>query len=140
LRLNPHFLWAIYLAFGVLFGSGTAWLVADQLKESTSAELWQAAGANLLMLHGGAAMVTLLLLGALFPLHMHRSWRAHKNRITGVVMATLNTMLIVSAFGLYYLGSETIRPWISDGHIAAGLALPAFLIVHIFVGRRSRGP
>ena len=55
------------------------WLLADQLKELASGEFWQEATANLLMVHGGAAMVTLLLLGALFPSHVARAWRSRLN-------------------------------------------------------------
>ena len=137
MRLNPYFRWAVYSAFVLLFVSGAAWLLADQLKDGANGELWQAAGANLLMLHGGTAMAALLLLGALFPLHMQRSWRARKNRISGLTMITFNAILIVTAFGLYYLGSEMLRPWISDVHIAVGLALPILLLIHIALGRRG---
>ena len=137
MRLNPYFRWAVYSAFVLLFVSGAAWLLADQLKDGANGELWQAAGANLLMLHGGTAMAALLLLGALFPLHMQRSWRARKNRISGLTMITFNAILIVTAFGLYYLGSEMLRPWISDVHIAVGLALPLLLFVHVILGRRG---
>ena len=141
MRLNPYFRWAVYSAFVLLFVSGAAWLLADQLKDGANGELWQAAGANLLMLHGGTAMAALLLLGALFPLHMQRSWRARKNRISGLTMITFNAILIVTAFGLYYLGSEMLRPWISDVHIAVGLALPLLLFVHVILGRRgSKSP
>jgi hypothetical protein len=140
LRLNPYFRWAVYTAFVLLFVSGGVWLLADQLKDGTNGELWQAAGANLLMVHGGVAMATLLLLGALFPLHMQRAWRAHKNRMTGIAMVTLNTILVVTSFGLYYLGSETLRPWISDAHIAVGLTLPILLLIHIVQGRRGSKP
>jgi hypothetical protein len=140
LRLNPYFRWAVYTAFVLLFVSGAVWLLADQLKDGPNGELWQAAGANLLMVHGGVAMATLLLLGALFPLHMQRAWRAHKNRMTGIAMVTLNTILVVTSFGLYYLGSETLRPWISDTHIAVGLTLPILLLIHIVQGRRGSRP
>jgi hypothetical protein len=33
-RLEPPFRFAIYSAFAVLFASGAAWLVADQMKDS----------------------------------------------------------------------------------------------------------
>jgi len=49
----------------------------------------------------------------------------------------VNAALIVPAFGLYYLGSETVRPWMSDVHIAMGLAIPALLVAHIWRGRRA---
>jgi hypothetical protein len=98
-RLDPPFRFAIYIAFAVLFASGAAWLVVDQMKESANGEIWQPAAAYLLMFHGGAAMLTLMLLGALFPLHIGRAWRAGKNRVTGIVMLAFNAVLIATAFG-----------------------------------------
>ncbi len=91
----------------------------------------------MLMVHGGGAMVTLLLLGALIPVHLLRAWRSRKNRVSGSVMAALNAVLIVTAFGLYYLGSETVRPWMSWIHIAAGVSLSLLFPAHIFFGRRG---
>jgi predicted small integral membrane protein len=137
LRLKSSFRLAIYAAFAVLFLTGAGWLLADWQKDISSDEIWQQILAYLLMVHGGAAMVMLLLLGALIPLHAMRAWRSRKNRVSGSVMVTLNTMLIVTAFGLYYLGSETVRPWMSWTHIAAGFSLPLLFPVHIFLGRRE---
>jgi cation transport ATPase len=134
-RLEPPFRFAIYSAFAVLFASGAAWLVAGQMKESANGEIWQQAAAYLLMVHGGAAMLTLMLLGALFPLHIGRAWRAKKNRTTGIVMLTFNAVLIATAFGLYYLASEILRPWASDLHIAFGLAIPLLFLAHVKTGR-----
>ena len=138
LRLDPRFRFALYAAFAFLFATGVGWLVADQMmKETSGSETWQAAASYLLMLHGGAAMATLMLLGALVPLHMRRGWLARRNRTTGTVMAACNALFILTAFGLYYLGSDTFRPWTSDIHIGAGLILPILLCVHILVARRS---
>ena len=137
-RLEPPFRFAIYIAFAVLFASGAAWLVADQLKETSNGEIWQQSAAYLLMVHGGAAMVTLMLLGALFPLHIGRAWRARKNRASGIVMLAFNAVLIASAFGLYYLASEILRPWASDLHIGFGLAMPLLFLAHVTAGRRKR--
>lgn len=120
----------------MLFASGAGWLVADQTKESANGEIWQQAVAYLLMVHGAAAMLTLMLLGALFPLHIGRAWRAKKNRATGIVMLAFNVVLIATAFGLYYLSSEILRPWASDLHIAIGLALPLLFLAHIKTGRK----
>ena len=137
MRLEPSFRYALYAAFAVLFVTGAGWLLADQLKEAANGEGWQIAAAYLLMIHGGAAMATLLLLGALFPLHIRRGWRARRNRIAGTAMVTCNAALILTAFGLYYFGSETLRPWASGVHIGVGIILPVLLLVHILVGRRS---
>jgi hypothetical protein len=137
LRLDPRFRFALYGAFAVLFLTGAAWLVADQLKDSPNGELWQQIGASLLMVHGGATMVTLLFLGALFPLHIRLGWRSGRNRLTGPAMVTVNAVLIVTAFGLYYFGLETLRPWTSIIHIVVGFALPALFVAHVLLGRRS---
>jgi cytochrome c biogenesis protein CcdA len=136
LRLKPSFRFAIYAAFAVLFLTGAGWLVADWRKNISDDDIWQQTAATLLMVHGGAAMVTLLLLGALIPVHVLRSWRSGNNLVSGSVMITLNTLLIVTAFGLYYLGSETVRPWMSWIHLVAGFSVPVLFAIHIFLGRR----
>ena len=86
--------------------------------------MWQTTAQYLLMLHGGTAMVTLMLLGALVPLHVRRAWHSRRNRLTWPAMLTFNGVLIATSFGLYYAGSEVVRPWISDIHIGLGLCLP----------------
>jgi hypothetical protein len=139
LQLDRRLRWALYAAFTVLFVTGVIWLAAQAWKDSPAGDLWEAVSANMLMIHGGAAMLTLVLLGALIPIHVQRAWRGRRNRLTGSIMATVNGFFVVTAFGLYYAGSDTLRAWISDLHIAIGLALPAVLIVHIRIGRcRSR--
>jgi cation transport ATPase len=138
-RLDPPFRFAVYAAFAVLFASGAVWLVADRMKESAE-EIWQSSAATLLMLHGGTAMLTLMLLGALVPVHIGRAWRARKNRATGIIMTVCNAVLIATAFGLYYLSSEELRPWASDIHIAFGLGLPLLILVHVQSGRKQRKP
>ncbi len=117
--------------------TGAGWLVADWQKDVSSDEIWQQSIAYLLMLHGGTAMAALLLLGALIPVHVIRSWRSRKNRFSGSAMVTFNAVLIGTAFGLYYLGSETLRPWISWIHIAAGSSLAVLFPLHIYWGRRK---
>jgi cytochrome c biogenesis protein CcdA len=137
LRLKSTFRRSIYAAFAVLFITGAVWLVADWQKDISPDEVWQQLAATMLMVHGGAAMVTLLVLGALIPIHLLRSWRAAKNRISGSIMVAFNAVLIVTAFGLYYLGSEAVRPWMSWIHIAAGISVALSFPVHIFLGRRK---
>jgi len=137
-RLDRWFRFTLYGAFALLVLTGAVWLVADAFKDSPEGELWQRISASMLMIHGGVAMVTLLLLGALFPLHMRLGWRSRRNRITGPAMVTLNAVLIVTAFSLYYSGSDALRPFMSNLHLALGFALPALFVVHVLLGRRSR--
>jgi hypothetical protein len=155
LRLDRRFRWAIYTAVAVLLATGVAWIAADALKDwpagatwsetrlDTSAEtsaqrqeIWQQVAANLLMWHGGASMVMLMLLGALVALHIAPAWRARRNRVSGGAMTTINAVLVVTAFGLYYLGSDEARAWCRAVHIGFGLALPALFLVHLWFGRR----
>jgi hypothetical protein len=138
LRLDPRFRFALYGAFVLLVLTGAVWLVAEAFKDSPEGELWQRVSASMLMIHGGAAMITLLMLGALFPLHMRLAWRSGRNRITGPAMAAFNAVLIVTAFGLYYSGSDAVRPFMSNLHLVLGFALPALFVVHVLLGRRSR--
>jgi hypothetical protein len=136
LQLDGRFRAALYTVFSVLFVTGVAWLPADRLKNTAGADLWSALAPVLLVAHGGAAMVALLLLGALVPLHLAPAWRRDKNRALGVAMATLTALLIATAYGLYYIGSDTLREWTSDLHIALGLGFPALLTAHVITGRR----
>jgi hypothetical protein len=138
LQLTPYFRWSVYALFAALFLSGCAWKIMDQLKDAPDGELWQTIGANLLMVHGGVAMPTLIAIGALIPVHIARAWRARRNRIMGSIMVIFNAVLIATSFELYYSGSETLRPWMSDIHVIAGICLPGLFVVHVFSGRRSR--
>jgi small-conductance mechanosensitive channel len=139
MRLKSAFRLAFYGIFAALFVSGAVWLLADQMKNQMdgNSELWQQTASYLLTLHGGSAMVALMFLGAMWPMHIQRAWRAKTNRVTGIASIATYGLLVVTAFGLYYLGSEALRPWISYIHIAFGLAIPAVIIAHIKVGRAS---
>ena len=136
--LSPGRRYAWYLVTATLVVTGLVWLVADQLKAGDDAETWQRISATVLMVHGGAAMVALILLGAVFEVHMLRAWRNRRNRVTGSVMSTITVVLILTAFGLYYSGSDVIRSWISNTHIAFGIIMPMMIIFHIWLGRRQR--
>ena len=90
------------------------------------------------MVHGGAAMAALVLTGMTFEVHMLRAWRSGRNRGSGSVMAAVTAVLIVTAFGLYYSGSDLVRSWVSLIHWGAGLFMPVMLLLHITLGRRMR--
>jgi hypothetical protein len=137
LRLNPGFRRALYAALAALFITGAAWLAADQFKELPSGEIWQSVAANLLMMHGGTAMLALMLLGALFPIHVRLSWRNRRNRAMGILLMAVGGILIATAFGLYYSGLDILRSWMSWIHTIIGLALPVVILAHVVTGRRS---
>jgi hypothetical protein len=137
LRLSPALRYVLYAIFAILFLSGAMWLIADALKESANGELWQQIATTLLMTHGGSAMITLMMLGALVPLHMRYGWRGRKNLSTGIAMASVSAVLIITAFGLYYFGVEGARAVAGDVHTWLGVASPVLLVAHIWWGRRG---
>ena len=140
LQLDARFRASLYAVFSVLFITGVAWLPADRLKSADGGDVWSGLAPVLLMLHGGAAMLALMLLGALVPLHLWPAWRRDKNRAMGVAAASFTTSLIVTAFGLYYIGSDIFRGWTSDLHIVLGLAFPALLTAHVVSGKQRSSP
>ncbi|MBV8536310.1 MAG: hypothetical protein JO128_11995 [Alphaproteobacteria bacterium] len=138
MRLSRTLRVILYAALAVLLATGIAWLVIDATKDPFQAGGGGEVGQPLLAVHGGAAMAFLIVFGALLPLHVQSNWARDRNRWAGVVMLAVNAVLIVTAYALYYSGSDVLRARASDVHIAAGLFLPLWLGVHIWLGWRTR--
>ncbi len=138
MRLSRGFRTALYAALVALLATGMAWLYLDVSRDPFQPGGSGQAGPLLLAVHGGAAMAFLILLGALIPLHVQGNWTRDRNRWTGVITLAINAALIVTAYALYYAGSDLLRNRASDLHIAAGLLLPLWLSVHVWLGWRAR--
>ncbi len=119
MRLSVRFQTTLYLVVAMLLITGVAWLAVDRA-------VWPETATYLLRLHGGAAMAMLVVLGALLPLHVRIGWRRGRNLVSGIAMLASNGILVLTAFGLYYAGSD------------AGLALPVLVGGHVALGWRSR--
>lgn len=130
-RLSRPLKAAVYLIFAALLVTGAGWMLAQSRLEE---EAWAKIPRLLLKIHGGAAMLALLLLGAL-TLHVKRGWIAGRNRLSGVLLVAVNAFLGLSGYGLYYAGSETFRAWLSYWHAWIGLGLAALLPAHVLIGR-----
>ncbi len=90
-----------------------------------------------LKFHGAAAMLFLVVLGTVLPVHARRAWHARLNHRTGLTVLGLALILVLTGYALYYAGSETLRPWLSLGHWAVGLAGVPLLVLHAMLGRRA---
>src|SRR5512144_3124359 len=110
MRLAPSLRRSFYAAAGVAMLSGIAWLLPR-----SSASLW-------LEIHGGAAMVVLVLLGSTVALHAPAGWRERQNRCSGLLLSALMAVLVLTGFLLYYLGGEGARSVASVVHWGVGLA------------------
>ncbi len=140
IRLSrSHERW-VYGIGAILLLTGIGWLVCHYWLAVPNAfgesqhplePLW-------LKLHGAAAMAFLIVLGSLLPIHVSRAWRLRKNRSSGAGMLSLFALIILSGYGLYYLGDEQTRPWISLVHWLVGLAAAALLPLHVWLGQRGR--
>ncbi|MBI2517152.1 MAG: DUF4405 domain-containing protein [Opitutae bacterium] len=124
----------------MLFLSGTGWWVLQRwLPVETEFGLQShPAQHGMILLHGSAAMLALLLIGTLVPLHMKRGWHTQLNRPNGIMLVSLVALLSLTGYGLYYAGGEALRAAASLVHLGLGLAFPAALLWHIVRGRRAR--
>jgi uncharacterized membrane protein len=120
----------------LLFFSGAAWAYWNYLRLPGDFEVGAKAWA--MKIHGAAAMAILVLIGILLSAHVKFAWRARRNRTNGSVFLSAFAVLTITGYGLYYAGGERLRAWTSWIHLAIGLALPVLLLMHIFLGRKTR--
>jgi len=138
IRLSYRHRIAFYTIVGAVFASGAMWAWLHYFARgenefgSSPAETWT------LTVHGLFAATSLLLIGSLLPLHVKFAWRAKRNRFNGIFFISIVSLLILTGYGLYYIGNERLRSWTSWTHLLVGLALPLLLILHIWRGRVCR--
>jgi hypothetical protein len=153
MRLSRHHRQWIYAAGGSLVGSGIGWLIAHYLLVDTGSfgESHHPSEPWWLRLHGASVMAFLVVLGTILPGHVTRAWSLRKNCtqsvrrnvVTGTLMLSLVAVLALTGYGLYYSGSEELRPYISTGHWVLGLAAAAGFYQHLrgrLQRRSQRGP
>jgi hypothetical protein len=133
-RLQKYFLYAV---LALLFLSGVGWTYWTYLAAwpddfQATAKAWA------MKIHGAAAMAVLVLIGMLLSGHVRFAWRARRNQVNGSVFLSVFAVLTVTGYGLYYAGGEMLREWTHWIHLLVGLALPILLLIHIFLGRRTR--
>jgi hypothetical protein len=140
LRLGTPLRRWLYAAGGTLFVSGICWLALDwwgQRQTEFGVEPNPAAP-WVLRAHGAAAMLVLLVFGAMIPLHLRRGWRARANRRSGAIIAASCALLVLSGYGLYYAGGEQLRLVAVVAHDGLGCAVPLILFWHVRRGRAAR--
>ena len=87
-------------------------------------------------IHGGAAMLTIYLLGSMLYGHMVNAWQRRRNRASGGTTAATLLVLVLTGYGLYYFGGEELRRGAEWLHWVFGFATPLLLWWHISLGRR----
>ncbi len=133
-----HQAW-LYLSFSVLLASGLLWLGFHYFGEAHTAigaaphpsEVWW------LRIHGFAAMLGLIVFGSMLTVHIPTAWDMRKSRISGGCMVVALVLLAATGYGLYYMASEQLHPWMSAIHWLLGLALVPVALVHVLYRRES---
>lgn len=90
-----------------------------------------------LVLHGAAAFASMFLAGALYARHVVPAWRSRRRPRSGLVVAAVFALLIVTGYLLDYAGGEALRAGVAKVHWIAGLPLPLALLVHRSERRRA---
>ena len=133
---------ALHGCASLLWSTGLFWQLAQWDRDSgwggqSVVDLAGAVSPWLLKMHGAGAMGFLIVFGTLLPIHVHRAWVAGMNRFTGVLFMGYCALLILTGYGLYYAGGETLRAIMKSAHLWPGLLSPLMLAGHLWAGRRA---
>tara|TARA_R110000737_G_scaffold8048_6_gene23528 strand:+ start:11334 stop:11843 length:510 start_codon:yes stop_codon:yes gene_type:complete len=90
-----------------------------------------------LQLHGFAAFMMLMALGAIFTAHIPKTWYKERAKKTGSTLLGFVIFSLLSAYSLYYLVSEDWHVLLGNSHAIIGLCLPVLLIFHIKTARSA---
>ena len=78
----------------------------------------------------------LLGFGGLFIVHIPKGWKDTSQRVAGVTLTVIFSVLILSGYLLYYVGIESVRDWTSIIHWVIGLGSPVIFVWH-YLGRTA---
>jgi len=126
----------LYVTGAILVLTGIAWAWLHYLVDERIAI---PASAWLMKIHGGAAMLVLVLLGSALFQHVGAGWRLARNRSSGTTILAFSTLLAVTGYLLYYAGDEHIRSFSSLLHLGVGVIAPFLLAVHVLPRFTSAG-
>ncbi|MES2318467.1 MAG: hypothetical protein V4631_13340 [Pseudomonadota bacterium] len=124
----------VILASGLLLAPTTLMTRADV---DVAWRLPAAARVTMAALHTAAGLATMLLIGALWSVHMRSGWRRRKHRASGLTLALALLMLGASAVALFYAADDTLGALAALVHLAVGLGLIGQFCWHWARGRRS---
>ena len=88
--------------------------------------------------HGASAFLMMVAFGFLLASHVSVAWPVRRMRPLGVALVSSLSLLMLSAYGLYYLGDENLRPIVTYAHAATGACLPFLLAAHLIQGQKRR--
>lgn len=102
--------------------------------------VWRLPGAVRMVmaaLHAVGGFAAMLLIGAVWSVHMRSGWRRYKHRASGLTLAMMLVVLCSSAVAIYYLVDEKLAAFTALLHLAVGMGLAVQFAWHWVRGRRS---
>ena len=130
IRLPDMQRWVNYMSLVLVALSGVLWYLMHDLLQWG----WMVTERRLLITHGVAAAISLIVVGGLLPLHIRLAWRTRRNLVSGLVTLLLMALLGVSGLLLYYSG-EDWREGVRWLHLGVGLIGVLAMPAHVWVGR-----
>ena len=90
-----------------------------------------------LQLHGFAAFIMLMSLGAIFSNHMPKTWYKDQAKKSGTTLLSFVLFSLLSAYSLYYFVREDWHVLLANAHAIIGICLPVLLFIHIKTARST---
>ncbi len=143
-RLNGYPDGFFYLLLAAMFAcslSGIAmypWVMEFKLEWELDFNLPGSLRLGIVSTHTLAASVLLMLLGALWQVHIRAGWRRRENHFSGIFMALALLLLMLTGIGLYYLSSSDSQLVASVLHSLLGLGLSLSFVWHWVRGHQIR--
>lgn len=126
-----------YLSILLLLTSGIAWLVLNFIMNHDSS--FRFLIPLFLSIHGAASYIFLVVFGMLLSTHINFNWRVKKNRrLSGIILTAIFFILILSGYGLYYVGNDEFRNFLSYLHWIIGTFSSVVCGIHFFKKLKGR--
>ncbi|CAM2007168.1 hypothetical protein [Acanthopleuribacter pedis] len=132
--------WFFYAVLATSFISGLTFFILNRWvtvegEFGPEKHPWQM---NVLRLHGAGAFLMMVFFGYFLASHVQVSWPVKPMRPLGIALTAAVSLMILSAYSLYYLGDMDVRAVVAYVHTGLGVTLPFFLIAHLVQGSRRR--
>jgi len=137
--MSPVLRTLVYGAAALLWTSGVVWLVlhygfAQHTAFGPLPNPWEPA---LMRVHGLLAVAAVFLLGWITAGHVSERWQSRPRRISGLLLAAIGLVLIVSGYALYYTTGSPHEA-AALAHEILGVAALIAAFAHWWRGRTAR--
>jgi uncharacterized membrane protein YjgN (DUF898 family) len=112
--------------------SGVVWMVLHYFfaRQTEFGTARNSAESTWLQVHGIVAVAAVFLLGGVAMIHVVPGWKETRNRPSGLTLAGLGIILILSGYALYYITADSLRTATAIAHETVGLAAIGAALLH----------